>query len=228
MALIHCPECGKEISDKSTVCIHCGYPISELDNNINVVSEEGKQERQQKDVSAEDTSFDEEVKKPPYSEHDTQTIIGSNTGEVNNDEPITKKKKNKMIIPIIICVLVAIAIIIIVKFAVPSEFERVKNEAISIAGQISYGKNYFTIDTYPYEDTNMDEMLIAVLAPDTQEQALNGIKHVNEALGFNGSLYSDMLKTTALMGRQTEENNKYKVSWSYHPDEGLEVTYEKK
>lgn len=27
MALIKCPECGKEISDKSEVCIHCGFPI---------------------------------------------------------------------------------------------------------------------------------------------------------------------------------------------------------
>ena len=27
MSLIHCPECGKEISDKSEKCIHCGYPI---------------------------------------------------------------------------------------------------------------------------------------------------------------------------------------------------------
>lgn len=30
MALIKCPECGKEISDKAKVCIHCGYPISEI------------------------------------------------------------------------------------------------------------------------------------------------------------------------------------------------------
>lgn len=28
MALIKCPECGKEISDKSSVCIHCGYPLA--------------------------------------------------------------------------------------------------------------------------------------------------------------------------------------------------------
>lgn len=27
MALIKCPECGKEISDKSSQCIHCGYPL---------------------------------------------------------------------------------------------------------------------------------------------------------------------------------------------------------
>ena len=25
--LIKCPECGKEISDKSKQCIHCGYPL---------------------------------------------------------------------------------------------------------------------------------------------------------------------------------------------------------
>lgn len=29
MALIQCPECGKEISSESEVCIHCGYPIKE-------------------------------------------------------------------------------------------------------------------------------------------------------------------------------------------------------
>lgn len=27
MALIKCPECGKEISDKATACIHCGCPM---------------------------------------------------------------------------------------------------------------------------------------------------------------------------------------------------------
>ena len=30
MALIKCPECGKEISNKAKCCIHCGYPLSEL------------------------------------------------------------------------------------------------------------------------------------------------------------------------------------------------------
>lgn len=33
MSLIKCPECGKDISDKSQICIHCGYPISS--NGIN-------------------------------------------------------------------------------------------------------------------------------------------------------------------------------------------------
>ena len=37
--LIKCPECGKEISDKSKQCIHCGFPLdeqinSDLDTNL--------------------------------------------------------------------------------------------------------------------------------------------------------------------------------------------------
>lgn len=27
MALINCPHCGKQISDKSSVCVHCGGRI---------------------------------------------------------------------------------------------------------------------------------------------------------------------------------------------------------
>ena len=34
MALIICPECGREVSDKAKNCIHCGYPIQdELNRN---------------------------------------------------------------------------------------------------------------------------------------------------------------------------------------------------
>lgn len=39
MALIHCPECNKEISDKADICIHCGYPIKKYaPSNINEYS----------------------------------------------------------------------------------------------------------------------------------------------------------------------------------------------
>jgi len=29
MAIINCPECSKDISEKSKACIHCGYPLEE-------------------------------------------------------------------------------------------------------------------------------------------------------------------------------------------------------
>lgn len=74
----------------------------------------------------------------------------------------------------------------------------------------------------------MDELTQSLLLPDAQEGALEAIRYANEELGFNGSVYSQMMNTTALMGRQSAENDKYRVSWTYHPDDGLEVTYEKK
>lgn len=30
MALIQCPECGHDISDRAEKCIHCGYPLNEI------------------------------------------------------------------------------------------------------------------------------------------------------------------------------------------------------
>ena len=38
MALIKCPECGKEVSDTAKVCIHCGFELSKNQG----LSEKGK------------------------------------------------------------------------------------------------------------------------------------------------------------------------------------------
>lgn len=34
MALIKCPECGKEDSDKAPACIHCGYPFGQAQPSV--------------------------------------------------------------------------------------------------------------------------------------------------------------------------------------------------
>lgn len=62
----------------------------------------------------------------------------------------------------------------------------------------------------------------------TRYDALQYIKDINTALGFPDSLYKKMLKTRALDGTQHDENDRVKVSWTYHPDHGIEVLYEKK
>lgn len=40
MALIRCPECGKEISDKSSECIHCGFPVADMIKNGQIIQGE--------------------------------------------------------------------------------------------------------------------------------------------------------------------------------------------
>ena len=43
MALIKCPECGKEISDKAEICVNCGIKISDIEN-LHEVSQKKEQE----------------------------------------------------------------------------------------------------------------------------------------------------------------------------------------
>ena len=76
--------------------------------------------------------------------------------------------------------------------------------------------SYLSIDTNPKDKDDH-----------TEYAALTAIFDVNEALGLPESLEEDMLKTTAMMGRQSETYNTQgvTVSWSYHPDKGMEVTY---
>lgn len=38
MALIKCPECNREISDRSKACIYCGYPIKEDRNEKCIIN----------------------------------------------------------------------------------------------------------------------------------------------------------------------------------------------
>lgn len=39
MALIKCPECGKDVSDTSSICIHCGYKLNQESNDVEKVQQ---------------------------------------------------------------------------------------------------------------------------------------------------------------------------------------------
>lgn len=76
--------------------------------------------------------------------------------------------------------------------------------------------SYLSIDDnpYDYEDYYIGAADVA-------------IEKINRALGLPDSLYEEMLQTTWSMGKQNETYTSIgvTVSWTYHPDKGLEVTY---
>ena len=72
--------------------------------------------------------------------------------------------------------------------------------------------SYMKVDTNPYDIDDHIDM-----------DAYYAIKDINSKLGF-----SKMGETTGWDGRQSDSNDKYSVSWKYHPDSGMEVTYEVK
>jgi uncharacterized protein YjdB len=55
--------------------------------------------------------------------------------------------------------------------------------------------------------------------------AMEAIEKVNKALGFPDVVMENMYNTNSLDGKQTEEGDGVKVSWKYHPDNGMEVIY---
>ena len=140
---------------------------------------------------------------------------------------VAKPKMSKKKLAIIATAAIAVIAIALIIF-IPSKFERVKNKCVHIAGTVAGSGDYFTLDTYPDMFENTDAIVREMILPDMAEGALEAIRFANEEFGFSGAVYSKMMETSALMGRQSKENEKYKVSWTYHPDDGLEVTYEKK
>lgn len=60
MALIKCPECGKEISDKAPACIHCGFPLSLL-NESSEIKAESKEEIEVKEDFASKNGYSLEL-----------------------------------------------------------------------------------------------------------------------------------------------------------------------
>ena len=86
----------------------------------------------------------------------------------------------------------------------------------SVYATVGSDGSYLSIDTNPYD---LDDY--------TTDGSIQAIINVNNALGLPDYVIDDMGSTTALMGRQTETFSDIgvTVSWSYHPDKGLEVTY---
>ncbi len=85
-----------------------------------------------------------------------------------------------------------------------------------------YGWTLGSDGSYLSADTNIYD-----LDDYTNTSIAYSIKDMNEDLGLPDSLWNDMLQTTWSMGKQQEtyESIGIKVSWTYHPDKGLEVTY---
>lgn len=201
MALIKCPECGKEVSDNARYCQNCGCELSS-DQKAPIV----------------------EVKSCEFKNDDFTDIYSKGNFVKEN-----KRFLNTLIITG--CVVMAvIAVILLVNNTREVTFDKLVSEILE---EYPYADNargddgsYLKMDTDPYDGdmTYGEEYIYSQKSQDT----LNGIKLANEKLGFSKAVYNKMIETTALMGRQTEENDKYIVSWTYHPDKGLEVLYEKK
>ncbi len=159
----------------------------------------------------------------------TETLEDTVPEKEETVNPAAKEKSGffcKKIIAIAVAAAAVIAILAVI--LIPSKFEKVEDECGQMAGRLSSGDNYFTLETFPEDLRRSQPYVVSQLAPSVRENTLKAIQYANSEFGFSETVYSQMLHTNALMGRQTAETRKYRVSWTYNADDGLVVTYEKK
>ena len=101
------------------------------------------------------------------------------------------------------------------------DFEEVYN---SLDSDVMYGWELGADGSYLKADSNVYD-----LDDYSNWDIVDSIETVNTKLGLPDYLYSDMMNTTWSMGKQSEtfEEQGITVTWTYHPDKGLEVTYRK-
>lgn len=198
------------------------------DSDLSAEEEGGAPSEAEDSIAADMSSgtYAEAASGMPYYEPSDQ-----NFGPEMTIPAKTPLSKNKKILIAVIIAAVVVAAIIVVNVVRGSVFDRMTDQ---ILDQFPYADNaratdgsYLKLDTNPY-DKGFDDMSYTELSMinNVQSDTLEAIQYVNKELGFTDALYSKMMETSALMGRQTDENNKYRVSWTYHPDSGLEVVYE--
>lgn len=107
-------------------------------------------------------------------------------------------------------------------FIIPTHnFEKIyekTNWTDEVYADIGDDGSYMFIDTNPFDLEEYPYSSMAGLE----------IKDINELLGIPESVFARMEQTRALDGVQTYEGSWFTVSWTYHPDNGLEIMYEKK
>lgn len=99
------------------------------------------------------------------------------------------------------------------------DFKKLYDE---IESNVKYGWEVGSDGSYLMADTNVYDL------DDSSNSAIwYSIKDMNKKLGLPNSLDNDMAQTTWSMGRQNQtfENAGVTVTWTYHPDKGMEVTY---
>lgn len=226
-----CPFCMSEIKEGDTVkiCPVCGTPHHaacwEKNKGCTTSGCPEKhcepQETKATNVCAKcGAILDEGQNFCPNCGHRVESIVNPTITAKNGqiDAPFSSKKK-KALIPII----AGVAIIAVIIIAIVTSSSRVNLKKVydEIGGDgycctISSDGSCLQIDTNP---SDIDDFY--------SDSAWKMVEKANEVLGLPDSLEEKMEDTTALDGRQTEKYDNVTVSWKYHPDNGLEVIYEK-
>lgn len=202
-----CAKCGAVLGDGQEFCPKCGTPKNAP--KANVCGKCGTELQEGQEFC------------PKCGQKAGLTVDAGVAAKIGQLNAVTKKKNKK---PLFIGIAVAaVAIVVIAVLALGGgggvNFQKLYDEyCVSTWADVGSDGSYLSIDTNPYD---RDDDGLAYPA------AYQAIKDVNKALGLPDSLISEMGQTTGGDGKQSETFDNITITWKYHPDKGLEVTYKK-
>ena len=206
-----CAKCGNQLEEGQGFCPKCGTPRAAAPKKVFC----GKcgTELQEGQV------FCPKCGQKSGLALDANVSSAINQFNANVQNAKAKKSKTPLIIGIVAAALVLIIAVVALgggsRLDLNDMYDRYCNGAYWAT--VSSDGGFLSIDDNPYD---LDDYYI--------EEADDAIKSINLALGFTDSLWHKMCDTSANDGKQTYSNDKVTVSWKYHPDRGLSVTYEVK
>lgn len=230
-----CPRCGTANISAQTNCGKCGAPLEEgqefcskCGQKIGVILDSN--------VSSAIDAFNANIQPAAPTKKNVFALLALIFGAVGLIPimnflflPIAiifaiiglvRSKYTKKGLVIASAIVVAISLVISLCWMLPAMFgsEDFNDMYSSIESEswctIASDGSWMELDTNPYD---IDDYY--------NSTALYKIKSVNSELGFSSSVYEEMLETRAIDGRQNATAGRYSVSWTYHPDRGMEVMY---
>ena len=215
-----CDKCGAPRSVPVTLCANCGAP---LQDGQQFCDKCGAPRPQPICASCGEVLSPGQIFCPKCGQKNMTAPQPVPVYDPGAAQQKARKKKKKITAAIIAGVSVLsvclIAVIIIVIVSVASgggrDFNKMYgNIALNDWCEIAEDGSWMEIDTNPLDiDDYMDQA------------AYYAIQEINEDLGFPSSLWQKMVSTSAINGMQSATTDKYEVSWSYHPDHGMEALY---
>ena len=194
---MYCRNCGEEIDQNAVICVKCG---SKRDQGNKYCANCGSN-----------------VEVGQVACMSCGYAIPKEKFSVN--EFIKNKKKPIIGLGVIMAIVVLLSIILNASKTV--NFQKLYDEHCMFTwAELAEDGSYLSIDTNPYD---LDDKGLAY--PD----ALYAVEDINKELGLPSSLIKEIKETTGADGKQTRtyEDLGLEITWKYHPDRGLEITYAK-
>ena len=144
--------------------------------------------------------------------------VAVGAGQFNQGVAV-KKNQTPLILGIAGAAFLIIMVIIIAAFSGGGspDFRRLfPDYAGKVWCTIAKDGSYMEVDTNWLDKDNYMDM-----------DAYYAVEQINMRLGFSSAVFKKMGQTRSIDGRLSESNGVYTVSWTYHPDKGMQALYEK-